>query len=686
MKLTFKAIGLMAPLSAVITLAMLLGCSKREEFPERDSTEEIGLFYERFNEQNKKDTARNLVELEAKVNDPSLTDFDRTQLQSQLDKLRVKMRYPEVFTFSSIDKLPADLNWVTNWDAPEIGSDEAKKGGVFNYYFESLTFPDTLRTVGPKSNNSFRGEHYDNIELGMVSLHPETSELIPQLADRWAVSEDRQTVYFHIDENATYSDGVPVVSDDVFMTFYIRLCPYVSDPWGKKYYKEQFLNLTRFDDRTFSVTLSTAKPIAPYYASLAPSPRHFYKEIGPDFESRYDWRARPTTGGYMIQKKGIVKGRSISLSRVKNWWAKGRKYTKNTCNVDEIKYQLVRDPKKALEYFKRGKIDLMPLAKSKNWYEETEFDAVFDGYIEKATFYNVYPRVPVGLYFNCSRPLLNNRDVRIGLQHATNFQKVIEYDYRGDAIRLNTWADGYGRYSNTQITAREFSEQKAEEAFAKAGFNKRGEDGVLMNDRGDRLSFTVTYPRSSSRSAMMTRLKEEAIKAGVEYKLEGLDGAACFSKTQDKKHEICFAGWGVAPPFPRYVGNFHSQNAYEKGTKTPKPMTNNISVYSDPEMDLLAQGIRDATSKDEIEQKARRVEEIIHRDAPWTPGYAIPFIRCGYWRWVKWPEGFNVRQIRDVYASYVFWIDPDVKKETEKAKRKGQAFPEKNLIFDQHRD
>jgi microcin C transport system substrate-binding protein len=671
---------------AVAMVVLLSGCSQQEELAHYDNTEEVSLFYQRYNEKNREETLRNLAEVENGIHDASLTDEARAELQAKLEKLQLKAQHPEVFTFATIEDLPNDLKWETNWDEEEIGSDEAKKGGVFHYFFEGLAFPDTLRIIGPKSNNSFRGEHYDFVELGLVSLHPETSAIIPSLADQWAVSKDRKTVYFHIDEQATYSDGVAIESDDFFMTFYTRLGPYVSDPWGQKYFEEQFLNITRYDTHTLAITLSTAKPITPYYASLMPSPRHYYRELGPDFERRYDWWPRPTAGAYVINKEDIMKGRSITLTRVKDWWAKDRKYSKNTCNVDKIVYQLVRDPNKALEYFKRGKIDLMPLAKPKSWHEQTEFDAVFNGYIEKATFYNVYPRVPRGLYINCSRALLNNRDIRIGLQHATNFQKIIDFDFRGDAERLNTFSDGYGRFSNEAITAREFSEEKAAAAFAKAGFTKRGEDGVLMNEQGQRLSFTITYGRSQFASTLMTRLKEEAIKAGLEYKLEGMDGSASFSKTQNKKHEICFIGWGTMPPFPRYVGSFHSVNAFEEGTKTPKPMTNNVSVYADPEMDALAQGIRDATSEDEIERKAHRVEEIIHRDAPWIPGYAVPYIRCAYWRWMRWPDNFNVKQIRDLHSSYVFWIDDDIKQETKKAMREGTTFPEKNLIFDQHRN
>lgn len=674
-------------LLSLVLCGLIVGCGEENRFEERDNKDEVAAFFKRYNEKNRKKTQAALKELEAEVAKPGLTEAERKEKEAKLAKLRSRARYPEMFTFATPDDLPADLKWETNWTAPEIGSENAKKGGVFNYYFEGLTFPETLRVVGPKSNNSFRGEHYDFVDMGLVGMHPDTNELIPGLAKEWAVSGDKQTVYFRIDEKATYSDGVPVESDDFLMTFYVQLCQYVVNPFGKQYYEDQFVNITRYDAKTFSITLSTPKPLAPYYAAVSPSPRHFYKEVGPDFEERYDWRVRPTTGAYTILPKDIIKGRSITLTRVKDWWAKDRRYTKNTCNVDKIVYTLVRDPNKAFEFFKKGRIDFISLGLPKWWYEKSEFDAVFDGYVVKTTFYNQYPRVPRGLYFNCSRGLLSRRNIRIGLQHATSFEKICEYDFRGDAVRLNTYSDGYGRYSNKDIVAREFSVKKAAEYFAKEGFTRRDDRGVLMNDKGEKLSFTLTYGRSPFSTALMTRLKEEAIKAGVEYKLDGQDGSAAFAKTQEKKHEICFTGWGVMPPFPRHYQCFHSYNAYEKGTKTPKANTNNISVYADPEMDVLSQGVRDATSLEQIEKNCHRIEEIIHRDAPWVPGYYVPFVRCGYWRWVKWPEKtFNVRQIRDLYSSYVFWIDEEVKDETLKARRQGKTFPEQNLIFDQYRE
>ena len=97
-----------------------------------------------------------------------------------------------------MEDLPEDLIWEEGLDQPELGSSRAEKGGTFNTYFSGLSFPPTIRPIGRNANNSFRSEHWDNVEMALVSLHPNTMETIPGLADRWAVGKDGRTVYFRI--------------------------------------------------------------------------------------------------------------------------------------------------------------------------------------------------------------------------------------------------------------------------------------------------------------------------------------------------------------------------------------------------------------------------------------------------------------------------------------------------------
>lgn len=673
--------------SLLLPLLILSGCSDTDLYAPYDCEEEKRAFFKSRTEviikeqsQIKEKLLKELEELPEEA-----AEAKRMELEKKLANAERRLLSPEFFSFASIDDLPDDLDWNTNWDSPDIGSPEAKKGGTFNTFFGSLSFPPTIRTIGSEANNGFRGEHWDFIEMGLVNLHPNTLEIIPGIADRWAVDPNGRTVYYRIDEKATWSDGTPVTADDFFMTFYIALSEYITGPWYRQFYGEMFENITRYDDKHISIRLANLKPMPAYWAAITPYAAHFYSEFGPDFEDRYNWRCRPTTGAYIIKPKDIVKGRSITMSRVKNWWARDRKYTRNLFNPDRIRYLLVRDNEKVFELFKKGQIDMFHLGEPKHWYEQMEIPAVFNGYIHKVVFYNEYPRVPRGIYLNHAKPPMDNLDVRVGIQHATDWQSVIDYDLRGDAQRLHITNDGYSLFPITAVRTREFDPEKARQAFAKGGFDQIGDDGILRNAEGVRLSIAITYTKIPVVDNIMQRLAERAKLAGLEYRLDGMDGTANFQKVMNKKHEAAFWGWGITPPFPRYYEGWHSSTAYEPGTKIPMAMTNNISIYNNSEIDPHAEAVRFGTSIKKIHEASIKAEEILHRDAAWVPAYKKDSYRLGHWRWMCWPDDFNIKLTNEAQESYIYWIDEDKKQETLKAKAAGESYPEVDAIYDKYR-
>ena len=131
--------------------------------------------------------------------------------------------------------------------------------------------------------------------------------------------------------------------------------------------------------------------------------------------------------------------------------------------------------------FRAGEIDYFPISLPEYWYQKSEMQPVFDGYVERYTWYNQYPRIPWSLYLNSAKPPLDNLDVRLGINHATNWQKVIDVIFRGDAARLPGWTKGFGRLDNPEIMARPFSIAMAKEYFAKAGYSEEGDDGILRD-------------------------------------------------------------------------------------------------------------------------------------------------------------------------------------------------------------
>jgi microcin C transport system substrate-binding protein len=600
---------------------------------------------------------------------------------------------PDFFSFKTPADLPEGLTWVNGAELTEMGSAQARKGG--SEYRGLQDFPRTLRTVGPDSNGGFRTFLLDDTTMQLAHRHRDHFDYYPGLAESWAVSEDRKTVYVRLDPEARYSDGVPITADDFLFSFWFYRSPYINAPWYNNYYSTMFTNITRYDDHTISVTIPEAKPDADKWVlELRPQPRHFFREVGDDFVERYQWRFAPTTGPYVVKPEDVKKGRSITLTRNPDWWANGKKHWRYRFNADRVHFTVIRDTEKMFEAFRRGDLDQSSLNLAEYWYEKLPDSAadVQAGYIHKSVFYNQRPRPSFGLWMNMSRPLLDNQDVRLGIQYATNWKLVIDKFFRGDYGRLNTSHDGFGEFTHPTLKARDYDIDRAIEHFAAAGFRRRGADGILVNDAGEKLAFTLSTGYQSLKD-VLTILKEEAAKAGLEFRIEVLDGTAGWKKVQEKQHDIHFAAFGVIlEMYPRYWEHYHSDNAYDRafledGSVNPerqlKTQTNNLEVFAVAEMDRMIQRYRKSGDKEEMIRLSHAMTELHHDYASFVPGFYQGFFRVGHWRWVRYPDYFTHKHAAGATELFVHWIDTDMKRETLEARKNGTAFEPSITVYDQ---
>ncbi|MBN2068262.1 MAG: hypothetical protein JW739_01360 [Opitutales bacterium] len=669
--------SIILPLTAL--LAVFSGCGKKEAEPQeaaRDNTAEIQAYYE------------------TKLSIPPdvLEAYEAGKIsEEELDKMKAEGKFDHYFSFKTIDELPQGLNWEDGMDLPELGDDNAKKGGTWYYYLQD--FPRTLRTVGPDANGGFRPFINEDVDMWLAYPYPESREVTqngfryyPGLADRWAVDKANKTVYIHLNPDARWSDGEEVTTEDVAFTLFFMQSKYIQAPWYNNAYQRYIIGLTVYDDYTFSFKLPEDKPdILARALEHTLYPRHFYKELGEDYVERYQWKFKPTTGAYVVLDKDVKKGSVISLTRNKDWWAKDQKFFKNRFNFDKVRFTVVRDPSKAFEMFKKGELDDYLMNTPEYNYDKFPDDneLIQKGYVHKATFYNDRPRPTYGMNINTVQPLLDNADIRRGIAYASNWDLVIEKFFRNDAVRMRTSADGFGEFTHPTLQPYPFDVEKALECFAKAGFTQRGPDGILVNAKGQRLSFTLTTGYATLKS-IMEILQQEAIKAGLDLRVEVLDQTAAWKKFQEKKHDIAFFALNVGVEvYPRYWEMWHTVNAYNNDGSI-KTQTNNTCSYSNPEMDKLIEQYRASSNAEEMKQLAFRMEEILHEDSPFIPGFVLPFIRQASWRWIRYPE-HGVGMTAGTYDEFwMRWVDEDIKKETKEAMQSGETLPPESFIWDQY--
>lgn len=568
-----------------------------------------------------------------------------------------------------VSVLPEGLVWETNDTEPVFADPDAKRGGTFREYMED--FPLTLRTSGPDANSGIYSYLLAN-ELGLVDIHPNSKKYLPSLATHWAYGDDNKTVYFKLHPDARWSDGKPVTADDYLFSMEFGRSEFIVSPYTNTYFTKEIVDIRKYDNFTISVTGGTAKPkedLLLYYA-ISPTPRHFHK-LDENWVRDYTWLIEPNTGPYLLTK--VEKGKFVEFTRNGNWWGNNLKYFQNRFNVDKVRIDVIRDPETAYRHFLRGELDTTILTFPNYWHDKTGDAAYTNGYINKIWFYNDLPHGASGIFLNLDYELFKEINVRFGLAHSINIQKMIDTVLRGDYERQHTYSTGYGEYSNPDIRAKEFDLAKADEYFKLAGWGERGPDGTRIKD-GKRLAIILTYSTQLHTDRLVV-LREEAKKAGVDLQLNLLDGATSYKNIMEKKHQAAWMAWSTNLR-PEYSQFFLSEYAH-------KPVPNNITNTDDPEMDKLVLAYQDSNNAPERSKLARDIQAKVDEMGMYIPSYYVPFVRQGYWRWMMLPDGNGTRLsdlVFDPMGLGLFWIDEEEKERTRAAMKANEKFEPVTII------
>ncbi|MED6298984.1 MAG: hypothetical protein VX860_02735, partial [Verrucomicrobiota bacterium] len=219
-------------LGPILLIILFLTSCGKEELVKNEGAN-FDAWYPRYNKyindwlgEQVKAATESIKEIEIRFNeetDPEAQKKLKDQIgekKKELERFTARQGLGDYIALLDLKDLPEGLTWEDGQAEPEIGDPESKKGGAFRYFITSS--PPTIRPFGPNSNNSFRGELYDNIEIGLIDLHPQTGAIIPGVAKEWAIGADKKTVYFKLDPDAKYNDGVPVKAVDFLWFVYIR--------------------------------------------------------------------------------------------------------------------------------------------------------------------------------------------------------------------------------------------------------------------------------------------------------------------------------------------------------------------------------------------------------------------------------------------------------------------------------
>ena len=589
--------------------------------------------------------------------------------------------------------LPEGIVWETNDEDPLIGSTEAIRGGTFNFYMGA--YPLTFRLVGPNSNDAFAGwNRAFTMAFGLVGRHPVTDNYIPVMATHWSVQEDQRTIYFRLDPDARFSDGEPVTADDYVFTWRMMQSEHIVDPFYNSYAQQYYESVDRIDDYTLRIvgTRPSWRAI-PDYAGLWPTPSHTVV-LDEDWVTRTTNEFQVAVGPYTVSE--VVRGESVTFERIDDWWGEGKRYFIGQYNFDRIHLRVI-PIERALDYLRLGELDMILENTARTWNEEYTFEAVRNGWLRRARVFVDMPSGVYGLHMNLEAPIFQDRDFRKAMQHLFNFERLNRNLMFNEYFRQISFFEGT-EYANTDLEPYGFDPIVAREYLERAGYSRpedirsrsflgslwntaRGlvatrsdTDDILVNERGEKASFTVVYG-SPGLSRHLTVMQQEYRRAGIDMRLQLLEPGTAFERGLERKYEMTVTARTASfYPVPRQY--LHTE--FQAATNN-----NNIWGFGTAEVDDLIRIYEEDLDFEDRLAAVRRIDDIVHEAAFYIPFWMAPYLRVIHWDYLAFPEFYLPRRTQTITDWMVYWIDPERRARLEEAMERGEALePDEDIDKD----
>jgi peptide/nickel transport system substrate-binding protein len=509
-----------------------------------------------------------------------------------------KRRTGDVAEYTDPHPLPAEPMVV---DAPTIG----KHGGrfVFAETGNPRTFNGMMANETSTTDITTR-----NLYTFLVDYDNGRQEFTPMLAKSWEVSSESKTWTFHLRDGARFSDGHPMTAADVLFSAQVglgeTLHPAIQDQLkinGKPFIFSAPDPLT--------VVVEAASPVGTMLVSMGSldlMPKHVLEPAykSGQFASAYNVNTPPeqivTSGPWRVAQ--YVPGEKTVLGRNPYWFGVD-KSNQRLPYLNELVFLVVPDQDAADLKFRSGELDGLDNIKPENykWYEENQAKGNF-------TLHDLGPELSTRfVWFNQNKvqPPLKGEALPAGRKVGETFVDPVKYAWfnnvvfrravsmaidRDAIIRSIYFGEGEKNWSDATRSNREwhipdivrhdYDPAASAKLLASLGFKDGNGDGVLEDQRGHPVSFTLkTNADNIMRVAAANFVKDDLAKVGIRVVLTPVDFNTLVTNFRsDFQYEAILLGLqsGV-PPSPangqnmfRSAGETHLWFARQQKPATPE--------------------------------------------------------------------------------------------------------------------
>lgn len=420
------------------------------------------------------------------------------------------------------------------------------------------------------------------IYAGLLKATP-NGALIPELAERFTVSDDGLIYTFTIRADATFHDGTPVTADDILFTIQMAQDPALKSPKRANW---EGVTVEKRGEREISFTLK--QPYAPFLenATLGILPRHIWGDADAEQFPFSPYQIEAVgSGPYRVA--GIKRGGSglpILYELVPfEGYALGAPY------IDRLIVRFYQNEEGLLAALQRGEIDAVSAL--------TPQGAA--GLPNKDRFFIIRTPLPrvFGVFLNQNQaPIFAEKAVREALALAVDKNRLVEETLLGYGVPIDSPVPprllDSGILETVDAAARR---AEAETLLEKTKWVRNKETGIrerISKKKTERLSFSLVTSNVPELRGSAEILKEMWSEIGIEVRVQVFEtGDLNQNVIRPRKYDALLFGEIIGRDLDLFAF-WHSSQRNDPGL--------NIALYANSSVDRLL-------------EKARGTEEIIER-------------------------------------------------------------------------
>lgn len=477
-------------------------------------------------------------------------------------------------------------------------------------------------TMEPTSLNTLLATYaYDFTPINAMieCLYRDDENDVPQPAGAETVdiSDDKLVYTFHLREDATWSNGDPVVATDYEFAWQQALNPEVASDYAYMLYfihnAEPYFNgevewsevgVKVIDDHTLEVTLDNPLPYATdlfAFPTLAPINQKFYEEVGAD---KYATDAEYFCCNGMYELTEWSHNSEIVFEKREEYW------NADAVGPDTIVYKIITDSQAGLNSYLSREIDYTDLD-SGEVVQQAEA-AGFEVGVKPA-------RSSYYLIVNTEDEFMSNQNLRLALAYAIDKQALIDTVYQNDNQPMTSFTPPaiMGAAGADGPTFQEALLEERGEMYPASGDLEKAQEYLqaALEELGctvDELNLSIDCADDSLRRNCATFLQEQwRQNLGIEnIAVNSMQTKQVSANRQSGDYCMSLGGWS---PDYNDAMNFLDLWVTDGG--------NNDSFWGNEEYDNL---IAQATAEADVEVRQQYLfdaEEILAAEMPVIPLY-----------------------------------------------------------------